>query len=525
MSRPTGGRAASLAVLLTSALVALVASRSGSPLTPPLPPGSSAPLRGLARLLGIERLGPNAAAALSFMAMLAAVAAFLVALRAAWRGRITVRTALAVGVMLHLLALVVPLLLSRDVYSYAAYGRIVSVHGANPYVVAPSAFPGDPFTPLVSREWLSTPSVYGPVFVALSAAITRLARAPADTVLAFKFLAAVASLGAMFLVAAAARRVRPERAAFAVALLAWNPVVIFHTVGGGRADALLVLAIAAAAFLLLRGREMGATAVLALAALVKVTAGVPLLVALVAAAARRPPGQRLRTLSAHLGLAAGTALVAAAPFFDRRAPTLGLSGLVGQEGWAAPFRLVRRAVGSVLPPGSELLVGAAFGAILVGALVLVMIRLAYRRIGLEPGSVLAAIGWTTLVAVLAAPLLHPWYTVLVLPLAWLMPRSARRVAVLMSGLLAATHFLAEPGAVPAVWQAMLLVVHYVAAPVLLVALVWLLRSAGDLSDAGAGGGEVAGGGEPSDDEQPRAAEGQTQPVGADRPEDHRGDAG
>ena len=55
-----------------------------------------------------------------------------------------------IALAVQLLPLGGPLLLSRDVYSYWAYGRMVWTHDANPYTSVPDRFPQDPAT-FVSR--------------------------------------------------------------------------------------------------------------------------------------------------------------------------------------------------------------------------------------------------------------------------------------------------------------------------------------------------------------------------------------
>ncbi|HSL66623.1 MAG TPA: hypothetical protein VK977_00490, partial [Actinomycetota bacterium] len=299
--RRSSAALAAVATLVSWLAVALVAARPDSPLTPPLPPGGEAPgfLAGPAATLGLDLLPKDVAALVALGALIAAAAAFLYSLREAWRGRISVSTALAVGIALHALAVALPLFLSRDVYSYSLYGRMVSVHGTNPYVSVPLDFSGDPFFPYVSRDWLDISSVYGPAFVALSAAVTRVVRTPAAAIDAFQLLAGLASIATMFVVARAARRVLPERASFAVLLLGWNPVVVLHGVAGGHSDALVGLAVAVAALLLLRGRPVAATAVMALGTLVKVSGAVPLLVLVAGAVLARPRAERLRALAVH----------------------------------------------------------------------------------------------------------------------------------------------------------------------------------------------------------------------------------
>src|SRR5436309_117352 len=66
-----------------------------------------------------------------------------------------------------------PLLLSRDIYTYAAYGRMRVLYHHNPYVSTLAAFPHDPFVAVASSQWRHTHAPYGPVFTLLSAAIAR----------------------------------------------------------------------------------------------------------------------------------------------------------------------------------------------------------------------------------------------------------------------------------------------------------------------------------------------------------------
>ena len=58
-----------------------------------------------------------------------------------------------------------------------------------------------------------------------------------------------ATLGAVWFVYRLMQRVRPSKTAYAVAFIGLNPVVLFHTAGGGHVDALVMLAIAAAIYL------------------------------------------------------------------------------------------------------------------------------------------------------------------------------------------------------------------------------------------------------------------------------------
>src|SRR5688572_10336531 len=92
-----GVRIATLATLLTAAMVVVVASRPGSPFTPPLFPGSEAPgfLRGAASLLGLDELPRDVIAVVGAAALFAAAGAFVYSLRQAWRGSLSIRRVVA----------------------------------------------------------------------------------------------------------------------------------------------------------------------------------------------------------------------------------------------------------------------------------------------------------------------------------------------------------------------------------------------------------------------------------------------
>jgi hypothetical protein len=475
---------ATVGILGTAAMVALLASRPGSPMTPPLFPGAEAPpfLRWLTRVLGIDALSRDAVGVLAAVALVAGAASFVYALREAWAGRLTLRRIFWVAVILHAVAVIIPLFLSRDVYSYAIYGRMVSVHGVNPYVDIPASFIDDPVYPLVSVDWIDSPSVYGPAFVVISAAVTAVFSSPPSLVLAFKALAAVASLGTMVLAVAGARRVRPERAAFAAVLVGWNPVIVFHGVAGGHNDALVGLALAAGVLLILSGRELWATVALVLGTLVKISGGVPLAIAVLAAVFRRPRGQRLRTLAAHVGVGLAVALPFIVPFEQAEDPSLGTLELTSRQGWLAPSRfvlVVLRGTANFL--GGDLagdivsvVVRLAFPLLFLIVLVMLVRHLATDPVRIEPPLVVAAMGWATLVALMISPLLYPWYAMWLVPVAWLVPRPARDGAVVVSVALAVTELVAEPSRAPRVWEAMVFGLHYVATPIVLLVLIRLV---------------------------------------------------
>ena len=91
------------------------------------------------RALGLSHLGDAGLMLVGLLATTSAAVGFLLILREAWNRRISLRTRVLLAIGFHLLVLMLPLLFSRDVYSYAYYGRIVSTYGGNPYVLTPQA--------------------------------------------------------------------------------------------------------------------------------------------------------------------------------------------------------------------------------------------------------------------------------------------------------------------------------------------------------------------------------------------------
>lgn len=484
MERLHSARTATVATLATSGAVALLAARPNSPFTPYLHP-SDGPLRALAApaaWLGLDRLSRDVAAALGAVLLVLAAAAFVYAARQAWAGRVSVRRVVWVGIGLHALALLVPLFLSRDVYSYAFYGRMVSEYGVNPYTHVPGEFIQDPFYLVVSHFWIDSPSVYGPAFGALAAGITAAVSGVAATVKAFKLVAVLASAATMLAVIAGARRVRPERAALAGLLVGWNPVILWHNAAGGHNDALVGLAVAGAALLLLVRRDLLATAVLTLGALVKMSAAVPLLMLLVGSVTSRPPGRRLSFASAHAGVIALVGLPFVIPFFSLEDPTMGQLELATRQGWLAPSRflvvslrgLARAVAGETAGDVVSAVIRIAFPAILLAALWGIGRHLARRSGPTAPEQTVAAMGWATLLAMMMAPLLLPWYAAWVVPLVWLLPKPARGGAIFLSVALVITELMSEPTRSPRAWEVMVIWLHWVATPIVLAVLVRLL---------------------------------------------------
>lgn len=463
----------------------LVAALRGSPLHPILPQG--APVSVLSwrpALIGLDGR-PGTMIVVAIVLVAGALGCFLFAAREAWRGNLSVGPALLLALIFAVAVLFVPLLLSRDVYNYALYGRMVSLYGKNPYTTVPADIGADdPFFALSGEKWRGIPSVYGPAFTALSAGLTTPFKDVTRTVLAFRFVAVLASIGTSLLIAFVARDLFPQRAAFAVVLFGWNPVVIFNAVGGGHNDVLVALCIVGALALVIVRREYLATGVLMLGVLTKASAAIPLLLFLIWAVWKHP-GTRERLLAGakHLAVVAVLAIGFAVPFWQTENPTLGLAEVSTHEGGFSVvtflFYTIGRGVGALGGwPAQSLtywVIRMVFLALLLAVLVLLGRRLLRDDPAVLPLQELgAAWAWGLLAVMLVSPFILPWYVVWVLPLAFLLPRVPRTVAISLSVAFAAFQVVAEPLRSEVAYDAVTFVRDWAVRPAVGALLVWML---------------------------------------------------
>jgi alpha-1,6-mannosyltransferase len=293
-------------------------------------------------------------------------------------------------------------------------------YGVNPYFHGPQAISLDPIYPFVGYKWVGSPTVYGPLFTLLSGALSGASVAAA--VLAFKGLALAATLGTVALLwrTAPLRGVDPVRS---VALFGLNPLVVVYGIGGGHNDLLMVFALTAALYALIAARPRDGGALVALAAGVKLTAGIVLPFALAA-----PQARRRRVAAGAAGTAAMIALVSSLEFGSG---LMHLPTLISQSQSAGDWHSIPGLISVKLGFGN---VGHPAGVVLELAFVSVCGYLLWRVRRSELDWVVAA-GWATLALLVTATSLLPWYVVWLLPLAALSSeRRLWRSALILTGL-------------------------------------------------------------------------------------------
>jgi hypothetical protein len=222
-----------------------------------------------------------------------------------------------------------------------------------------------------------------------------------------------------------------------------------------------------------RGRAV--TAILAVTALVKIVAALPLaMFVLFTLMIPSAAGRRIKTALDHLWVVAAAVVVFAAPY--GWPGVRAMADLASRRGWASAAHLAERGAGAIGGPAGrvlEVVVALAFAAALA-----VILWALVRRPPAHHSELGARWGTGLLGAALAGPYVLPWYA------AWfastiglVRDRAVLWIAVAATCVLGLTGVPAEPGAAPGLYRSSLLVVHYVAAPaiaILLAALV--LRS-------------------------------------------------
>jgi hypothetical protein len=457
--------------------MAVVAGAPNSPLTVLLPHGATPPrwAHGLAIAADLADVTRRGLTTVALALLVLVLAAFVVVVLEAWSKRIRLSAVLTAAGCSLLVAIAAPLLLSRDVYTYAAYGRIESLYGGNPYLATLSRFSHDPFVAVASVQWLHTHSQYGPLFTLASAWLARASAGSVDgTILAFKVLAGVSIAAATGLVALAARRIGPERAALAAALVGLNPVIVVHTVGGGHVDALIAAALAAAMALAVTrphstsARAFAVTALLTIACLIK-TVMLPVLGLWLVWLARSRAG---RDLALHVLLIVALVAASAGAFLSGSHPLAPFASFGGIESWASPSHFVVQTLASAFAGAHAAHdVRVAVEAAFLLLFALLFWRLVRRTWEAGTGAPTAEWGIAVFLLALSLPYLLPWYAAWFVPfLAFFEDPWLSLAGVFTCIVLAFTLVPADPFhglTTPAVMDG----VHYGAGPLLLLVLV------------------------------------------------------
>jgi hypothetical protein len=340
--------------------------------------------------------------------------------------------------------LVVAPMFSRDVFSYAAQGEMVS-HHINPYAYGPFTLGSGPYVNPVDPLWGNTPAPYGPLFLMIDGFLASVTfHSAMATVVALRLLE-LASVGLLAWCLPKLARTVNRDPGEAFVLGALNPIVVLTLVGGAHNDALMVALLVAGITASRLKHPFWGVVLCALAAAVKAPAALGILyIAWDWLGPGVPFHQRLRPLALS-GLIAGAVLAALTMVSGLGLGWIGNLATPGTvRSWAAPAT----GVGMGLSGLSHLIgVGISQGSIIsitrvlgLGAAVALAIWLLKEseRIGQ-----LTALGLTLLAFVILSPVVQPWY--LTWGLILLAPVAVGRIRTLVIVLTVVSPFIGLPG--------------------------------------------------------------------------------
>lgn len=151
---------------------------------------------------------------------------------------------------------------SNDIFNYIATAKVTYLYRENPYIVMPIDIPNEPM--LVFLQAANKTALYGPTWIAFTA-LPLIAGAGnlLRTVYCVKILVSVFFTGVLFMIWKLTRRLD------AVALFAFNPLVIVDTLVSSHNDVVMMYLALAALYVLLQKRYVRAVLLLLLSVLVK----------------------------------------------------------------------------------------------------------------------------------------------------------------------------------------------------------------------------------------------------------------
>ncbi|HEY1651847.1 MAG TPA: polyprenol phosphomannose-dependent alpha 1,6 mannosyltransferase MptB [Acidimicrobiales bacterium] len=301
-------------------------------------------------------------------------------------------------------------LFSRDVFSYAAQGEMMS-HHINPYHYGPGTLGSGPYVSGVDNLWLNTPAPYGPLFLLLAGWSATLSLHHALITVLLLRLQAVAGVALIaYCIPKLARSFGKDPGpAFVLAVL--NPLTLLALVGGAHNDALMVGLLLAGVTAARARHPVWGVVLCALAASIKVPAAMGIVYvawdwAGQGAQWRDRARMLVRAGLITVGVMGSLSLVSGLGW--GWILNLGTPGTV--RSWMAPAT----AVGLLISGTAHVLgIGVSLAGVLtltraiglVAAAVIALYCLRHRdRMGL-----LMALGITMLAFVVLGPVVQPWY--------------------------------------------------------------------------------------------------------------------
>lgn len=196
-----------------------------------------------------------------------------------------VRALLRASVPLLVVAIAVPAFLSADVADYVMRGRVLALHGGNPYVQVATEFPDDALLRFGDASWKDFPLPYGPLLAVLQGGVAWLGHCFALlpplaeyllTVVLFKVVFAACLVMSALVARDVATRLRPGDGDVAFIAVLWNPLLLNEGLATAHNEPVVLLAILLAVRAALALRLGSSAVALGLGVLAKI---VPVLLA------------------------------------------------------------------------------------------------------------------------------------------------------------------------------------------------------------------------------------------------------
>ncbi len=340
--------------------------------------------------------------------------------------------------------LVIAPLFSRDAYSYAAQGEMVS-HHMNPYLYGPFQLGNNSFTAPVDSLWGNAPAPYGPLFLQLDGLFARITF---HNDLATIVLLRLLSFGGVLLIAVCVPRLarlyhRDGAELFTLMIL--NPVTLLHLIGGAHNDALMLGLLIAGLTAAKEKRPIVGIVLCALATAIKAPAAIGILyVGWTWLGAHASARERIRPVITAALLGAGV-LEFFAYFSGLGWGWLSILDTPGAvRSWTAPTTFLALVFSGI---AHFFHIGVGLGGVLTFTRFLGFAAAAVTGLWLLINSdrigTLKAVGLTLLFFVVLGPVVQPWY------LSWglilLAPVALGRLRLLIIVLSMVTAFIELPG--------------------------------------------------------------------------------
>jgi alpha-1,6-mannosyltransferase len=341
--------------------------------------------------------------------------------------------------------LVVAPIFSRDVYSYAAQGAMMSYH-INPYHYGPFTLGAGPYVNPVDPLWLNTPAPYGPLFLMMDGFFANVSLHHVLFTVVLLRLSAVAGVALTAACVPALSRAygKDHGAIFVMAVL--NPLVILTLIGAAHNDALMIGLLVAGITAAKYKHPVWGVVLCALATAIKVPAAIGIVYIGWGWLGTGVPWRQRVMPVVKAGLVSGAVVLALSLVSGLGLGWIGNLATPGTvRSWLAPTTGIGMGLTSILHGigltsvslGGVLSVTRVLG-LLAAAAISVYLLYHSDRVG-----ALNALGLSLLLFVVLGPVVQPWY------LTWgvvlLAPVAVGRLRTVLVALSVLAPFIGLPG--------------------------------------------------------------------------------